>query len=293
MKVPVYLLAADHRWQWDEWCDAHSVDRSRIMDAKEIAFEGLMVARKLSEAAREGGALLIDQQYGGATLARALAAGVRVGTPAEKPGVFPLEWTADPFWSALPGSFAKVLIRYRPEWVPEWKRSQLEKLHQLAQWCKDRRMPLLLEVLIPRKDEPEEHFETVGRPTLLARVIAEAYQAGVVPDFWKIEGTTDPHAMEVIDLAIRAQPSSRLVILGKGAGFDVIGGWFRAAATVTTAAGFAIGRTVYWQPAADFLLGRTSREAATRAIAENYLRVISDWTSNVSGAARPRTSPPR
>lgn len=283
MNIPVYLLAADHRWQWDEWCDANAIERSRISEAKAVAFEGLLLARTRSNAARIGGALLIDQQYGAATLARAHEAGVTVGTPAEKPGVYPLQWTADPFWSALPGSFAKVLIRYRPEWSPESKSGQLEKLRQLTEWCKGKRLPLLLEVLIPRKDEPEEQFETEGRPVLLAQVIAEAYSAGIVPDFWKIEGTTDHHAMQLIDRAISAEPLARLVILGKGAGFDLIDGWFRTAAVARSAAGFAIGRTVYWQPAVDFLLGRTTRDTAVNAIADNYLRVISSWESNAGG----------
>lgn len=293
MKVPVYLLAADHRWQWDEWCDSHSIDRSRIGEAKALAFDGLLRARTRSDAAREGGALLIDQQYGADTLSRARAEALTVGTPAEKPGVFPLEWTADPFWRALPGDFAKVLIRFRPEWSAESRNDQLEKLRQLAKWCKDRGTPLLLEVLIPRQGEPEQEFETEGRPRLLAQVIADAYTRGVVPDFWKIEGTTDVSAMEAIDRAISAEPSSRLVILGKGAGFDLIDDWFRAAASARSAAGFAIGRTVYWQPATDFLLGRMDREKATAAVCENYLRVIDSWISAVSGEARRRTLPPR
>ena len=293
MNVPVYLLAADHRWQWDEWCDGNAVERSRIGEAKAIALDGLLQARGRSPAARQSGALLIDQQYGAETFARAQAAQIPVGTPAEKPGVFPLQWTADPFWQPLTGSFAKVLIRYRPEWSAESRAGQLQKLRLLADWCKEQRLPLLLEVLIPRKDEPEEQFESEGRPLLLARVIGGAYEAGIVPDFWKIEGTTDAHAMEVIDRAISAEPASKLVILGKGAGFDSIEGWFRAARGAATAAGFAIGRTVYWQPAVDFLLGSTDRETAVNTVAENYLRVIRSWTSNITDAATPRTSPQR
>lgn len=293
MRVPVYLLAADHRWQWDEWCDSHSIDRSRIGEAKALALDGLLRARTRSNAAREGGALLVDQQYGADTLSRARAEALSVGTPAEKPGVFPLEWTADPFWRAVPGDFAKVLIRDRPEWSAESRNDQFEKLRQLADWCKERGTPLLLEVLIPRKDEPEEEFEAEGRPRLLAHVITDAYTRGVVPDFWKIEGTTDAGAMAVVDDAISVEPSSRLVILGKGAGFDLIDDWFRAAAPARSAAGFAIGRTVYWKPATEFLLGRTDRETAIASVCENYLRVIDSWTSIVSGGATRRTLPPR
>lgn len=285
MKQPVYMLAADHRWQWDEWCDAHAIDRVRIREAKALALDGLLAARARSDAARTGGALLIDRQYGDMALAGAIDARVTVGTPAEKPGVFPLEWSADSFENALPGDFAKVLIRYRPEWSPEARLGQLEKLAQLARWCATAAKPLLLEVIIPRKDEPEEAFEASGRPVLLTRVISECYRAGVVPDYWKIEGTTDPRAMQMIDESIALQPSARLLILGKGAGFDVIEAWFRSAAVARTAAGFAIGRSVYWQPAVDFLLGRCDVRTAVDAIGLNYLRVIESWEANVGRRA--------
>lgn len=282
MNTPVYMLAADHRWQWDEWCDGNGVSRSRIGEAKALALDGLLAARERSEGARGGCALLIDQQYGAETLTRATGAAVTVGTPAERPGVFPLEWTADPFWQALPGEFAKVLIRYRPEWTERARAGQIEKLRQLRNWCARQRKPLLVEILIPRQDEPEEQFETEGRPGLLAGVIAECYRAGVVPEFWKIEGTTSASAMRRVDEAISEQPVPRLLILGKGAGFDLIEGWFRAAAVARTAAGFAIGRSVYWQPAVDFLLGRAGRDAAVDAIASNYLRVIESWQAHVT-----------
>ena len=281
MNVPIYMLAADHRWQWEEWCDANGVSRSRIGEAKALALDGLLVARDRSESARSGCALLIDQQYGAPTLSLASDADVPVGTPAERPGVFPLEWTADPFWGALTGDFAKVLIRYRPEWTEQARASQIEKLQQLRDWCRRQQKPLLVEILIPRQGEPEEEFETQGRPGLLAGVIAECYRAGVVPEFWKIEGTTSASAMRKVDEAISGRSAPRLLILGKGAGFDLIDAWFRAAAVARTAAGFAIGRSVYWQPAVDFLLGRMERDAAVDAVASNYLRVIESWQVHV------------
>lgn len=277
------MLAADHRWQWEEWCDAHGTSRERIREAKSLALDALLAARAHAVAVRRNGVLLVDEQYGGDTLDRARRERVTAGTPAEKPGVFPLEWTADPFWSPLTADFAKVLIHERPHWSEQDRSGQMEKLRQLARWCGERRKPLLLEVIIPRGDEPEEEFERLGRPAQLARVIGECYAAGVVPDFWKIEGTTDHVAMQSVDEAIAARPTARLLILGKGAGFDLIDVWFRAAAAARTAAGFAIGRSVYWRPSVDFLQGRVTRQAAVDAIAANYLRVVASWQANVSG----------
>src|SRR5258707_160980 len=105
----VYMLAADHRWQWEEFCDARSIPRTRL------ALNAFLMARDRLTAVREFGALLVDQQYASAVVADAVKAGVSVGTPAEKAGAVPLAWSTEPFSDALTGAFVKVLVRYRPD----------------------------------------------------------------------------------------------------------------------------------------------------------------------------------
>ena len=61
--VSVYLLAIDHRWQWEDWCDANSVDRSRILPSRNSP------PRRSSRAAAarrraDIRALLVDLSYG-------------------------------------------------------------------------------------------------------------------------------------------------------------------------------------------------------------------------------------
>ena len=100
MLEPVYMLAIDHRWQWEEWCDANHVDRARIPEVKSLAADAFLAARDSSSLIRDSGALLVDLTYGGAAFTTAHTAGATVGTPAERAGVFPLEWTDD-FEAAL------------------------------------------------------------------------------------------------------------------------------------------------------------------------------------------------
>lgn len=277
LTTPVYMLAADHRWQWEQWCDQHGVSRSRIPEAKALALDGLLQIRNAGADARRSGALLIDTQYAAHEIERAMAAGVTVGTPAERPGVFPLEWTASPFHAALSGDFAKVLVRHRPEWPLDVQQDQFSKLKQLAEWCAGQALPLVLEVVVMRASEPEEEFEASGRPRIVSEFIARAYAAGIVPGYWKIEGATERSAVSTLDRAIRQQEGPKLLILGKGAGFELIDRWFDAAAAAPSAAGFAIGRSVYWEPATRFLLGRIGRDDAVAAVAGNYQRVIDSW----------------
>jgi 5-dehydro-2-deoxygluconokinase len=268
---PVYILAADHRWQWEDWCDARGVPRARIGDVKRIALDGLLLARQRSAGGCRHAAFLVDQQYGGAEIDRARRAGLVVGTPVERAKTFPLEWAADPFWAAAPGGFAKVLVRHQPEWPDSVHRAQLEKLRTLGEWCRAHARLFLLEVLVMTADDE--------RADRLARFIRDAYAHGVVPGYWKVEGTTQMDAMARVDAAVAEQPSPKVVILGKAADFDTIGQWFRAAAAASRAAGFAIGRSVYWEPAADFLSAAIDEAAAVQRIADNYLRVIDAWTA--------------
>src|SRR6185295_14015097 len=130
-RQPVYMLAADHRWQWEEWCDAHAVSRSRIPEVKRLAYDGFLLARERSADVRQSGALLIDQQYAAGVIADAREAGVNVGTPAEKAGAFPLAWSTDPFSDALTGAFVKVLVRYRADDAPAIIDGQWQQLDAL------------------------------------------------------------------------------------------------------------------------------------------------------------------
>ena len=273
----VYMLAADHRWQWEEFCDARSLPRERIRDVKRLACDGFLLARERSATVRDFGALLVDAQYSSAVIADALHAGLDIGTPAEKAGAFPLAWATDPFAAALTGAFVKVLVRHRPDDEAEIQAGQWVKLEALQAWCRGAGKPLVIEVLVARMHEPEDAFEASGRPAMLAGFIADAYKRGLTPEFWKIEGTLAPEGARAIDTAIAAHPSCRQIILGKAAELSTIDRWFAACAASATASGFAIGRSVFWEPSAAFLTDRMTAADAAAAIADTYLKLVEAW----------------
>lgn len=272
-----YMLAADHRWQWDEWCDRHGVPRSRIPEAKALALDGFLRAREQSPDIAAAGSILLDVQYASGAIASARAAGVPVGTPAEWPGAFPLRWASEPFDRALTGAFVKVLVRHRPDHARDVVEGQRARLLELAAWCRAQGRPLVVEVLIPRAGEPEAEFEATGRAPIAAAYITDSYAAGLVPDFWKLEGTSNLEAARTVDAAVQARSGPRFLVLGKGASLDVIAGWFAAARTMTTAAGFAIGRSVYFDAAAAWLLGSIPRDVAVQRIADTYTALVRLW----------------
>ncbi|MBA2260916.1 MAG: DUF2090 domain-containing protein [Acidobacteria bacterium] len=281
MLEPVYMLAIDHRWQWEEWCDTNGVARARIPEIKGLAADAFLAARERSEAIQRSGALLVDLTYGRDAFETGRRAGAVVGTPAERAGAFPLEWTAA-FDVALPGNFVKVLVRHRSDVAAVIVDAQRKQLLELQRWCIDHDKPLVLEVLISPVAGEEHGFETDGRPRLLAAYIRDAYSLDIVPAYWKIEGMPDRRSFALVDDAIREVDGPRQLILGKGAGMDQVRGWFEAAAGASTAAGFAIGRTVYFAAASEWLLGRLERRAAVDRIAANYQAIIDLWRQAVT-----------
>jgi 5-dehydro-2-deoxygluconokinase len=273
----VYMLAADHRWQLDEWCDKHDVGRDRIPALKGLILDGFLRAREEDPRVSSFGSMLLDEQYAAAHIRRARSSDVIVGTPAEWPGSFPLRWATDPFEAALTGDFVKVLVRHRPDYPDGVIGSQIEHLLRLQALCREQSRDLLVEVLVPRQDEAEDAFETTGRAQIVANYIRRAYDAGLVPDFWKMEGTTSRDAAAQVDAAVRQNASPRFLVLGKGAGLTLIAQWFAAARTMESAAGFAIGRTAYWEAATKWARGGLPSEAAVSQVAAVYREIVDLW----------------
>ena len=274
------MLASDHRWQWQEWCDRNAVDRARIAEVKALVLEAFLQARERSEDVRKYGALLLDNQYASGVMTDAMARGIPVGAPVEKAGVFPLEWEREPFHAMSRGnSFVKVLVRYRPEWPEADREGQWAKLLELQTWCRGESIPLLVEIIIMKAGEDEHEFEHHGRPAMLAGLIREAYARDLVPAIWKIEGTASRDGAAAIDAAIGERQGPRQLILGKGAGPDAIASWFDAAAGLPSTAGFAIGRSVFMEPGSAYLEGKRSAQDTVSEIARRYLEFVDGWIS--------------
>jgi 5-dehydro-2-deoxygluconokinase len=276
------MLAGDHRWQWEQFCDERAIDRGRISEVKGLIVDAFLAARRRSSDVERAGSLLLDPLYSSAHIARAREAGAVVGTPVEKSGAFPLAWPSEtPFASPPPGDFVKVLVKDRSSYAPALREAQFEKLDALQRWARANATPLVIEVLVPRESEPEQSFEEIDRPAMLAQTIRDAYARGIEPDYWKIEATTSRTGAAVVDRAIVERPRCRQLILGKAADPSLIAQWFATAAHSASASGFAIGRSVFWNPCSRFLEGRTDASDATDEMTASYLGLVEMWRATV------------
>jgi myo-inositol catabolism protein IolC len=193
----------------------------------------------------------------------------------------------DPFAS-------KVLVRYNPEGDAGMNARQLERLKRLADWLHDNGRLFLFELLVPAE---KAQLESVGgdsdrydaelRPELMRRAIEDIQNYGCEVDIWKIEGVDAREDAEMLSEQTRkgdGRQNVKSVLLGRGASDEKVDHWLQQAAGVEGFIGFAIGRSIWWDPLKAFLDGSLERGAAADQIADNYLRFIKVYDDAESSA---------
>jgi myo-inositol catabolism protein IolC len=121
-----------------------------------------------------------------------------------------------------------------------------------------------------------DRYDAELRPELMRRTIVAFQEAGVEVDVWKIEGIDSREDCERIAETCRqdGRDGVTCVVLGRGADDDKVDHWLRQGAPVDGYAGFAIGRSIWWDALKGFLDGSLDREAAAEQVAANYLRFV-------------------
>ncbi|MEX2420676.1 MAG: DUF2090 domain-containing protein, partial [Actinomycetota bacterium] len=91
-----------------------------------------------------------------------------------------------------------------------------------------------------------------------------------------IEGIDRREDCEMISATARrdGRDGVACVVLGRGADDAAVDHWLRTGSGVPGYIGFAIGRSIWWDPLKGFVDGNLGREEATKQIAANYRRFI-------------------
>ncbi|MGI8805978.1 MAG: 2-deoxy-5-keto-D-gluconate 6-phosphate aldolase domain-containing protein [Thermoleophilaceae bacterium] len=297
----LYVLAFDHRGSFQKkWFgiegDPTAEETARIADAKQLIFEGLLVA---SERGAEEGAVgaLVDEQFGGDVPATARERRLKLAMPVEKSGqdTFDFEY-GERFGEHIERfdpDFSKVLVRYNPDGDAETNRGQLERLRRLSEWLHEHDRKFLFELLVPAEDEQLEsvggdtdRYDAELRPELMRGAIAEIQDAGVEVDIWKIEGVDERADCESIVAQTRTGGREGVVcvVLGRGADDDKVDHWLEQAAPVDGFIGFAIGRSIWGDALKGYLDGSLERAQAAERIGRNYLRFVEVYERGEVGA---------
>lgn len=110
------------------------------------------------------------------------------------------------------------------------------------------------------------------RPGLMLQAIRALQDAGVEPDVWKVEGLQRCEHCEQVVAAARSGNRGQVVciVLGHGVDEKQVARWLEIAASVPGFIGFAVGRTTFWDPIADYLAHKATRQEAIARIAQRY-----------------------
>jgi myo-inositol catabolism protein IolC len=285
----LYVLAFDHRTSLiaalrtvggdptDDVGRAFTV-KSLIWDAfREALHEGVR---------REHAAVLIDTTYGDHAIRSARREGIAVAVPVEESGSREFAFEHDDWRDRLDEvdpTWAKALLRYNSDGDRAINERQRRKLEELARYCRVSGRDLMLELLVPPEPEQLEalggdraRYERELRPWLMLRAIQDLVRAGIRPAVWKIEGLDRPDDAQRI-AAEAAGEGTRCIVLGRGEDRATVDAWLRAAAVSEGFAGFAIGRSIWWEPVRAFFDAAeedAARDEAIAAIASEYRRCI-------------------
>ncbi len=231
-------------------------------------------------------AILVDQKYGEELLADANKRGITTCASVEKSGQpeFDFEY-GDDFGRRLRDAaptFAKALVRYNPDGDSQMNETQRLRLKVLSDHAHSQGYKFMFELLVPATGEQLESvrkdphaYDLDLRPQLTGRAIQELQDVGVEPDVWKLEGMDDRDAARSVVKQARAGGRDKvgIIVLGRGEDDQRVQGWLAIGAQTPGFIGFAVGRTVFWQPLVEYKDGSISRAEAVSRIAGTYQRM--------------------
>jgi myo-inositol catabolism protein IolC len=297
----VFILAFDHRGSFvKKFFGIEGLptaeETAKVMDAKKLIFEGFLRS-VTTDSDKSTYGVLVDEQFGADIARAAKEQGFTVAIPVERSSQdeFDFEYGAafgDHILSFEP-TFAKVLVRFNPQADGAANGRQAAKLRTLSEWLHARDRKFLFELLVPALPE---QLETVGgdggrydrevRPDLMRIAISELQSAGVEPDVWKIEGLDRREDCVAIanQCMVGGRDRVKCVVLGRGADGGVVDGWLKTGATVPGYAGFAIGRSIWWEPLKAYVGGGLVRDSAASQIESNFRHFVDVYrtAANVS-----------
>jgi 5-dehydro-2-deoxygluconokinase len=269
MAVPRFILAADHRTQFEDYAREHGVDRERIAAFKGLIVTAMASARSKDSRAREHGGLLLDRIFGAKAIDDAIRTGIPCGEPLEEAGRHPLAWVEDGVEGVAKRRppFAKVLVRIPAKDPDEYRKHDSAMLEAALKTLGPSAIPLVVELI----GEGRRSFNQVTEAIFW--IDHGLTVAG--PTWWKVAGDADPHQLQrMIDAAPK---DSKFLLLGGGEPLQTLEKWFTAAKELSAFVGFAVGRTIFW-PAFEAWSGkRIADEPCSDQIRDRYLEVLSRW----------------
>jgi myo-inositol catabolism protein IolC len=304
----LFLLAMDHRDSLLR--DVYGItgtptaaDIERVSRGKKLVFDGLLAAVAGGVDAGAVG-VLVDERYGAAVARTAREAQLDLAMPIERSGekIFTLEFGSlnDKQWLDHLDRFdpdqAKVLVRANPDDSPADLELQFGRLAAVSAALGAAGRTFLIELLVPASAAQlssvggdAARYDAEVRPELTTRLIHAMQEAGIEPQFWKIEGLeTVEAATAIVAMARRdGRDEVRCIVLGRDAPAERLNHWLKVAAPIDGFCGFAIGRSIWEKPLTDELAGTIGEHELIAAVAENYAHFVAVYVEAQGSARNP------
>jgi 5-dehydro-2-deoxygluconokinase len=297
------ILAFDHRASFLEKMfgiknrQPTAEEKKQIEDYKKIIFEGFKLSLK-TKVPKEIAGLLVDEEFGSSVLREAKKDGLTFAMPVEKSGQDEFDFDYGENFAMhieeFDPSYVKVLVRYNPESDSTLNKRQLQRLKKLSDYLAQKKRAFLFELIVPaipaqleKLGGSKEKYDQELRPKLMVESLKEIQDAGVEPAIWKLEGIDKPESAKAV--VKQAQCNGRkvgVITLGRGESKEKVQEWLKVGAKIPGIIGFAVGRTIFWQPLADHKAGKTTRKEAVEQVAKNYQEFTELWLDECKSKGR-------
>jgi len=280
----VFAFAFDHRNPFFALAQEAGAGEERLPQLKRL----LVDAVAETAAARDLGpttGLLCDDRYGQDALNAATGRGWWIGRPVELPGSNPVEFdrgrsVGTTLLSWPVEHVAKCLVFYHPDDALETRLENEAQMRSLYDAVQASGHELMLEI-IPPKSLPR------GADTVL-RAVKRIYNLGIYPEWWKLEPMSPAQWRELDALIAERDPYCRgVVLLGLAQPVETLNLGFRDAAKSASCKGFAVGRTIFHDPARAWLAGEIDDAGLKQRVRATYEALIDAWReARASGGRR-------
>jgi myo-inositol catabolism protein IolC len=290
---PLYVLPFDHRATFYTkmfgWKGTPTPEQTaQVAAAKQVIYDAFQAA-VAAGVPKEKAGILVDEQFGSAILRDCAKNQYFTACPAEKSGLdeFDFEYGEDfaKHIEEFNPTFCKVLVRYNPEGNQALNERQAARLKLLSDFLHGKTRSLFMfELLVPAEKAQMDQlkgdkkaYDLEVRPRLMVQAIHQLQDAGVEPELWKIEGLDRSEDCEKIVAAARRGGRNKVgcIVLGRGEDDKKVREWLATAAPVPGFIGFAVGRTVFWDPLVDWRDKKITRETAVNEISRRYQELVS------------------
>jgi 5-dehydro-2-deoxygluconokinase len=124
----------------------------------------------------------------------------------------------------------------------------------------------------------------------MVQAIHQLQDAGVEPDVWKVEGLDRKEDGRKVVAAAQRAGRDRVgcIVLGRHESDAKVELWLTNAAATPGFIGFAVGRTTFWDPLADYRAKRITRDVAVARIAASYRGWVHTFEKAKAGAGEHR-----